>query len=996
VVDYKRDVGQAHNIYVIGNANESPAETLRNHIHSIERSLTELNFPSQPADSTSSASAFAAPARISAPPPAEAAHGRRAQAAPPRKQPLSAEQKRMRQLQRQSWKDRTDLPIEEARQDFEFNRHVGEGYDRPRANKRGEVVTMTQRCIAMRKSKPGEPLTRCENRTTAGCYCHTHLQTAMGLRVRDSTVPNAGKGVFAMRDFAQNEKVCKYTGDLLYGLRVEAATGDDPDNDDDFEGSTYILQLSRNTLVDAARRNTNVGRFINDTKGTRRRPNVKWVVDQRRKTVEMRATRPIKKGDELFVSYGSGYFEAPRYQNLKKKAAPRKAPAKVLPSARPAPPEESKSDDDDDVQEQEFEQIPRPPTPTEEEMEHKYDSENEDNLGARRSSVVSSNSDRYVPSVEYFANGFVGKLSAASAHGDPRSMKEALSRPSPEREEWIKAIQDEKDALNEYNVYTIIDRIPAGVKAITVTWVFKTKRNADRDITRRKVRMVVQGFKEIEGLHFDETYAPVVHYKHLRMLLASGCHLDLEGKILDIKSAYLNAELDKEIYIMIPTETGLQPAKLNKALYGLKQAGRLWNQLLEKEIIKLGWNQCKHTDKCVFWKMSKSGRLMFLAVFVDDIPHFFHKEDAAEIEKDKAALARLFTVSDLGDIGGNTTILNMRVRRDRKAGTLSIDQEALILRTLDEYGYTNAKTRSTPMCVGFGKGKPSLIRDVNEGNKHSTINADSFRAALGVVLYASNAARPDIAHAATRLASEGANPSPEAILGLKNLLRYLREYPDYGLVYHRSDSVKPVAYCDANWGDLPKGRSSLGILIKMCGGAVDWSSKKSPTVCLSTSEAEYIAASEATRSIVAERNFLIDLKVLPPEAQPTTLYVDNINAITMTDAEGTSSRRKHIHIRHHYIREQVEAKNVAVQWISTEHQEADIFTKPLPEPIFTRIRDAAMGHITSQQLHKAVLSNSQKAASSSPSEATSSSSSSSSFGTSSGSSSSGVSSGSTS
>ena len=127
----------------------------------------------------------------------------------------------------------------------------------------------------------------------------------------------------------------------------------------------------------------------------------------------------------------------------------------------------------------------------------------------------------------------------------------------------------------------------------------------------------------------------------------------------------------------------------------------------------------------------------------------------------------------------------------------------------------------------------------------------------------------------------------------------------------------------------------------MSGGAISWKSEKQSTIALSSTEAEYIAASEAAREIMGFRTFLNDIHY--PQTLPTDLYVDNLTAINMTKEEGHNDRRKHINVKYHYIRERVQEKDINIKWIETKEQQADILTKPLPKDTFTYLRKLVMG-----------------------------------------------------
>jgi hypothetical protein len=183
----------------------------------------------------------------------------------------------------------------EAQAAIESNAQRPAGQPAPKADKKGQVVVPSQRCIA--QARRGQ----CGNYTAHGAHCWTHRAQLFGTRIRDSTIPGAGKGLWAAtRDFQRNEVIAQYTGDY-----VQTAAGDAPQG---FGGSAYVLQLSRRVSIDAARTNTADGRMVNDVRGSGKRPNVRFCINQGDKTATLRAIGPVKAGTELLASYGGQYW----------------------------------------------------------------------------------------------------------------------------------------------------------------------------------------------------------------------------------------------------------------------------------------------------------------------------------------------------------------------------------------------------------------------------------------------------------------------------------------------------------------------------------------------------------------------------------------------------------------------------------------------------------------------------------------------------------------
>jgi uncharacterized protein len=164
--------------------------------------------------------------------------------------------------------------------------------DRKQVGANGQIDEGPQRCIA--DTKKG---LQCKAHTRHGEYCWTHLIQRRGVRIKKSTIPQAGKGLYAARDYQKGEVVARYTGDLI-----------PLDHDGGFAGSSYVLELSQVVGIDAARTNTAEGRMLNDARGSGMKTNTRFCCNQSAKTATIKATTGIKKGQELFVSYGRAFW----------------------------------------------------------------------------------------------------------------------------------------------------------------------------------------------------------------------------------------------------------------------------------------------------------------------------------------------------------------------------------------------------------------------------------------------------------------------------------------------------------------------------------------------------------------------------------------------------------------------------------------------------------------------------------------------------------------
>jgi hypothetical protein len=498
---------------------------------------------------------------------------------------------------------------------------------------------------------------------------------------------------------------------------------------------------------------------------------------------------------------------------------------------------------------------------------------------------------------------------------DPQTPEEALN--SPQSHLWKSAMEEEYKALMENGTWTLTDPKP-NAKVLKTRWVFKTKRGKDQP-TLYKARLVAKGCTQIPGIHFEETYSPVIRMETLRFLISMAAKYDLKIHQLDVKNAFLHGDLKEELYIQQPTgfeQPGKenQICKLRKAMYGLKQGSRAWNSKLNSVLTKIGFTRSQ-TDPCVYTK--RAGRKMeLLAVYVDDILIFSNDDFATSSTKN--SLNEKFHMKDLGQV---SKCLGINFTRDWKRHTIHIDQSDYILNLLKRFKMEDSHPVRTP-------------EDVNQKldlhtNETETTLIFPYREAIGGLLYLTQISRPDIAHAVNYLSRFNQNPDIVHWRAVKRILRYLKSTISLKMEFSSLEENTITAYCDADWGnDLADRRSTTGFIIFHNRNPVSWSSKKQPTVALSTTEAEYMALSYTCQELIWLRSLASELDPTSVE-EPTTLHNDNKGAVDLASDAGFSQRTKHIDLRHHFIRQLVEDAKIKVKLISTQNMIADALTKPL-------------------------------------------------------------------
>ena len=521
---------------------------------------------------------------------------------------------------------------------------------------------------------------------------------------------------------------------------------------------------------------------------------------------------------------------------------------------------------------------------------------------------------------------FAFAVQVGTSISEPRTYNEAVC--SPHRVQWERAMQDELDSIKANDTYTLVP-LPPARQAIGCKWVYKIKRHADGSIDRYKARLVAKGYSQLHGIDFTETFAPVVRFPSLRAILAIAAAADYEIHQMDVKTAFLNGDLDEDIYMQQPD--GYRAAgdqahhvwKLNKSLYGLKQAGRAWNKKMDAALVELGFRSL-HSDSCVYVRRDGSS-VLFVLVYVDDL--LLVANNAAQLANTKAALSSRF---DMKDMGKAHFILGVQIRRNRAKRQLYLSQAEYVRAILERFGMQDCKPAASPMSTGVKLLKAESCEGSAEGSSHDSMADIPYASAVGALMYAALATRPDIAYAVTALCQFMSAPDISHWHAAKRVFRYLQGTQHHELVYGwNGGKNQPLyGYSDSDWGnDVNDRRSFTGWVFLLHDGAVSWQSCKQPTVALSSVEAEYMAATQATREAVWWRAFLTELG-LPPTAA-TTIYKDSQGAIALGKNPEHHKRTKHIDIQHHYVREQVAAGTVVSHYISTDDMLADVLTKPL-------------------------------------------------------------------
>ena len=342
-----------------------------------------------------------------------------------------------------------------------------------------------------------------------------------------------------------------------------------------------------------------------------------------------------------------------------------------------------------------------------------------------------------------------------------------------------------------------------------------------------KARLVAKGYAQKQGVDYDEVYAPVARIETVRILLALAANGDWEVHHMDVKSAFLNGDLQEQVYVHPPPgftdacQSG-KVLRLNKALYGLKQAPRAWNARLDQELKTLGF-QRSIVEHAVY-KRGTGDSLLLVGVYVDDL--IICGPNNLKIAEFKEQMKNTFSMSDLGLL---SYYLGMEVKQEKHH--ITICQKAYAAKIVEMVNMTRCNPCDTPMeqRLKLTTAKPGTELDVT-----------SYRRLIGSLRYLVNT-RPDIAYAVGIASRFVEAPAKEHWSAVKRIVRYIKGTLDYGCKFQKGDGIglNLLGYTDSDCsGDLVRRKSTSGIIFFLGSNLVTWSSRKQKVVALSSCEAE--------------------------------------------------------------------------------------------------------------------------------------------------------------
>lgn len=345
---------------------------------------------------------------------------------------------------------------------------------------------------------------------------------------------------------------------------------------------------------------------------------------------------------------------------------------------------------------------------------------------------------------------------------EPKTYKQAMK--CEQRELWKDAMQSELNSINLHHTWEIVD-LPKDRSAIGSKWVFKVKTDSEGK-QLYKARLVAQGFTQIYGIDYDEVFAPVARPTSFRILLTLAGKENMKIKQFDVKTAFLNGQLEQEIYMKAPQGLQIEDKvlKLRKSLYGLKQAARIWNQAINHCLLQLNFIQSKY-DSCLYINNSYDSPC-YLIIHVDDMLIASRNENLITMLSTK--ISQTFELKSLGDV---KQFIGISVQRTQN-GTYAINQSDYIRKIAETFQLEHAKLSTYPMDVGYYKIESENFDDQD----------NHYRKIIGMLLYLSTNTRPDISAAVGILSQRLSKPRKLDLNESHRVVKYLLKTINHSLI----------------------------------------------------------------------------------------------------------------------------------------------------------------------------------------------------------------------
>lgn len=498
----------------------------------------------------------------------------------------------------------------------------------------------------------------------------------------------------------------------------------------------------------------------------------------------------------------------------------------------------------------------------------------------------------------------------------------------PDAKLWYQAHDAEITQLNQNNVIEWIhdEKMPSNIKnlkPISLTMTYRYKPLPNNTITR-KARCAIRGDMMKAKFHYnpDKVSAYTAEKSSSRLIFAHARYYKQQLHHFDISSAFTHEPYDPEhtVYVrQMPLSDGsfahpnCKYGILKKNLYGSKPAGNIYLTALHSHMLLDNYKQST-ADPCIYFKHIATGTII-VSITIDDF--LVTAPTTVDIQNFHTHLASKYKVKHLGK---PTSFLGWSIEYDSN-GDIHIYQPHLISKVVNKMNMQNANPRSTPLPHKHNYDEQFQDTKLNDADKQLYISC------IGDLRYLADCTRPDLAFATGKLARFITSPTQCHLALLKHTIRYLHGHRKIGLSFTAQSPTPLLCYSDSDYAESDDRKSTSAAIIQSHGTPIHWLSRKQQTIALSTTEAEYVAASQALQDLLWIRKLLSEIN--HADIVPTPMMIDNNSVICIASHTGKTRKRKHIDIKSHHLHHHLNQKSITMHHVPTSENIADLLTKPL-------------------------------------------------------------------
>ena len=460
-----------------------------------------------------------------------------------------------------------------------------------------------------------------------------------------------------------------------------------------------------------------------------------------------------------------------------------------------------------------------------------------------------------------------------------------------------------------------------------------------------KARLVVCGYQQDFEEIIAETYAPTGAAESVRYLIAHAAQNKWTLEQMDFSTAFIQSDpLEDEDRVLVQLPKGIpqhileqngwidgQTLRLKKPLYGLKRSPLLWNQSIDKKMKLLSFRSTE-CDSCLYTNQEIS---LFMFLHVDNL--LMSANPSSEIIKEtKEKLKDRF---DFREEGFPQAFIGIQIQRVND-GSIFIHQTRYTMKILEKFGELEGWTSKIPLKAQ----KTTEILNLNRPQKEKGELEISYKEFIGSLMWLAKGTRPDILQAVSFLSRFQSNYGPEHWQVCSRVFAYLQGTMGFGILYNgteksplNTEQGDIIGFADANWAENDATRrSTTGFVFGLANGVIKYVSRRQKNIALSSTEAEIYAMTDAAKEATILKAMIRDLK---KKSVTLEIICDNQSAIGIgNSAELNKGRTKHIEVREMYIKEAIQKGIVKLVWVPSQENVADIMTKPLAYPLFSKHR----------------------------------------------------------